>query len=43
MEFFLNLSANSVTKIFVITVKGLEPVISCARDQDAIIVPALHM
>ena len=25
MVFFLNVSLNSVTKIFVITVKGLEP------------------
>ena len=27
-EFFLNVSLNSVTKIFVITVKGLEPATS---------------
>ena len=35
MEFFLNVSLNtpnSVTKIFVITVKGLEPATSCVRD-----------
>ena len=32
--FSLN-SANSVTKLFVITVKGLEPATSCVRDQDA--------
>ena len=35
MEFSLNVPPNSVTKIFVITVKGLEPVTSCVRDQDA--------
>ena len=28
-------SVNSITKIFVITVKGLKPVTSCVRDQDA--------
>ena len=36
LEFFLNVSlnsANSVTKIFVITVKGLKLTISCVRDQ----------
>ena len=33
-------SLNSVTKIFVITVKGLEPAISCVRDQDATTEPA---
>ena len=32
--FSLNL-LNSVTKLFVITVKGLKPAISCVRDQDA--------
>ena len=32
--FSLN-SLNSVTKIFVIAVKGLEPATSCVRDQDA--------
>ena len=36
-------SANSVTKIFVITVKGLKPVTSCVKDQDATTVPARHM
>ena len=38
LEFFLNVSlnsANSETKIFVITEKGLEPATSCVRDQDA--------
>ena len=46
MEFFLNVSlnsVNSVTKIFVITVKGLEPATSCVRDQDATSVPVRHM
>ena len=48
MEFFLNVSlnsANSVTKIFVITVKGLKPATkppSCLRDQDATTAPARH-
>ena len=28
-------SANSMTKMFVITVKGLVPATSCVRDQDA--------
>ena len=32
--FSLN-SANSVSKIFVITVKGFKPATSCVRDQDA--------
>ena len=36
-------SENSVTKIFVITVKGLEPAISCVRDQDATTEPARHI
>ena len=36
-------SLNSVTKIFVITVKGLEPATSCVRDQEATTVPARHM
>ena len=40
--FSLN-SANSVTKIFVITVKGLEPATSNIRDQDATTAPARHM
>ena len=35
-------SLNSVTKIFVITVKGLEPATSCVRDQDVITAPARH-
>ena len=34
-------SLNSVTKIFVITVKGLEPATSYIRDQDATL--ARHM
>ena len=40
--FSLN-SANSVTKIFVITVKGLKPATSCVRDQNATTAPARHM
>ena len=36
-------SANSETKIFVITVKWFEPAISCTRDQDATTGPARHM
>ena len=36
-------SLNSVTKIFFITVKGLEPATSCARSQNATTVPARHM
>ena len=46
MEFFLNVSLNllnSLTKIFVITIKGLKPTASCVRDQDAITVPPRHM
>ena len=46
LEFFLNVSlnsANSVTKIFVIAVKGLEPATYYVRDQDATTVPARHM
>ena len=46
LEFFLNVSlnsANSVTKVFVITVKGLEPATSCVRDQDATTVQARHV
>ena len=35
-------SMNSMTKIFVITVKGLEPAISCGRDQDVPTAPARH-
>ena len=30
-------------KIFVITVKGLQPATSCERDQDATTAPARHM
>ena len=37
------LELNSVTKIFVITVKGLKPVPSCVRDQNATTAPARHM
>ena len=40
--FSLN-SLNLVTNIFVITVKGLEPVASCVTDQDATTVPARPM
>ena len=32
-----------VTKIFVITVKGLEHATSCVRDQDATTAPARHI
>ena len=37
IEFFLNVLPNllnSVTKIFVITIKGFEPATSCVKDQD---------
>ena len=34
---------NSVTKIFVITVKMLRSAASCIRDQDATTAPARHM
>ena len=40
--FSLNL-LDSVTKIFVITVKGLEPATPCARDQDPTTAPARHV
>ena len=40
--FSLN-STNSVTEIFVITAKRLEPATSCARDQDATTAPARHV
>ena len=40
--FSLN-SANSATKIFVITVKGYELTTSCVRDQDATIETARHV
>ena len=36
-------SLNFVTKIFVITVKRLEPTASCGRDQDVTTSPARHM
>ena len=39
--FWLN-SADSVTKVFVITVKGLKPETSCVRDQDATTAPHLR-
>ena len=39
--FSLN-SLNSVTKIFVVAVKGSEPATSCVRDQDATTVSARH-
>ena len=39
--FLLNF-LNSVTKVFVITVKGLEPATFCVTDQDATTVPARH-
>ena len=40
IEFY---KVNSVTKIFVITVKGLESAASCIIDQDATTVPARHV
>ena len=40
--FSLN-SLNSVTKIFVVTVKGFEPATSCVRDDNATTEPARHM
>ena len=46
LEFFLNVSLNplnSVTTVFVITVKGLEPATTSVRDQDATTVQATHM
>ena len=46
VEFFLYVSLNSadsVTKIFVITVKKLKTATSCVRDQDATTAPARHM
>ena len=36
-------SENSVTKISVITVKGLELATSCVRDQDATTAQARHI
>ena len=45
-EFFLNIFTefnNSVTKVFVIRVKGFEPATSYVRDIDATTVPAGHM
>ena len=45
MEFFLNVSLNSLnslTKIFIITVKGLKPATSCVRDRASSIVNVLH-
>ena len=46
LEFFLNVSLNSlnlVTKIVVITVKGLKPATQQVRDQDATTVPSIHV
>ena len=43
MEFFLNVFTEFSCKKIVIAVKGLEPVTSCIRDQDATTVPARHM
>ena len=40
--FSLN-SANSMTKILVITVKGFKPASSCVRNQDATTAPAKHV
>ena len=34
---------NSMTQIFAITVKGLEPATSCVRDQHATTAPARHI
>ena len=45
-SFFLNVSlnsANSVTQIFVITVKGLEPATTCVRNLGATTAPERHM
>ena len=36
-------SLNSVTDIFVMTVKGFEPTAFCVGDQDAITVPARYV
>ena len=38
----LEFSANSMTKIFVITVKGLKPATSCVREQHATTMPSRH-
>ena len=43
IEFSLNAYTEFSYKIFVITVKGFEPAISCVRDQDATTVPGRHM
>ena len=40
--FSLN-SANAVTKLIVITVKGFEPATSCVGDQEASKMPVRHM
>ena len=42
-EFPLNAYTEFSDQIFVITVKGFEPAISCVRDQDASTVPGRHM
>ena len=36
-------SANSVTKIVVLTVKGLKAAISCVKDQDITTAPEIHI
>ena len=36
-------SANTMTKIFIIPVKGFEPATCFVRNQDATTVPARHM
>ena len=40
---FSEMFSQNSAKIFVFTLKGLEPTTSCVRDQDATIVPARHM
>ena len=40
--FLLN-SANSMTKVSVIKIKGLEPAISCVRDEDDTTAPVRLM
>ena len=40
---FSSNSLNSVTKIFVIIVKALEPATSCIRKQDATTAQAIHV
>ena len=43
MKFFLNVYTEFSDKIFVIRVKGLKPVTSCVRVQDATTAPARHI